>query len=95
MIISSHTGNSYNIFYLWYTVSALEAIAVLGISAAWKPLSFKKTHLSERMGLLSMIVIGEGVIGVTKTVGKLMGSSGPDVRSIIQITLIVTTLVRT
>ncbi|KAH6664534.1 hypothetical protein B0J14DRAFT_661441 [Halenospora varia] len=72
MIIASHTGSDYDIYYLWYAMCVFEAVSVLFISAKWKALSFKKTHLAERMGLLSMIVIGEGVIGTTKTVGKVI-----------------------
>ncbi|KAH8656696.1 bacterial low temperature requirement A protein-domain-containing protein, partial [Tricladium varicosporioides] len=93
MIIASHTGSDYDIYYLWYAICAFEAVSVLFISAKWKPLSFKKTHLAERMGLLSMIVIGEGVIGTTKTVGKVMGKEGPDIRSVIQVVLLVTILI--
>ena len=93
MIIASHTGSSNNIYYLWYVLSFLEAAAILTASGKWKALGFRKTHLLERIGLLSMIVVGEGVIGVTKTIGKLMGSAGPDIRSVQQVISIIAVLV--
>lgn len=61
---------------VFYAVVGFEAIVVLGVAMIWRTLSFKKTHIVERMGLLTLIVIGEGAIGVTKTVTKLMGKHG-------------------
>lgn len=60
---------------LWAIVMILEGLSTIVISSFWRMLSFKATHLVERMGLLTLIVIGEGAIGVTKTVSKLMGKS--------------------
>ncbi|KAK4235556.1 bacterial low temperature requirement A protein-domain-containing protein [Achaetomium macrosporum] len=64
------------IYSVWWIVMALETVATISISCIWRMLSFKKTHLVERMGLLTLIVIGEGAIGVTKTISRLMGKSG-------------------
>ncbi|KAF2873140.1 bacterial low temperature requirement A protein-domain-containing protein [Massariosphaeria phaeospora] len=64
------------IYIVWYIVMIVEATAVITISCCWRMLSFKKTHLMERMSLLTLIVIGEGAIGVTKTVSRLMGKYG-------------------
>ena len=69
-----HTG----IYSLWYIALFLETALVLAVSSIWRMLSFKRTHLVERMGLLSLIVIGEGAIGVTKTVSAMMSKKGPD-----------------
>ncbi|KAH7317264.1 bacterial low temperature requirement A protein-domain-containing protein, partial [Rhexocercosporidium sp. MPI-PUGE-AT-0058] len=93
MIIASHTGLSAKIYYIWYVMALLEAVAVLSISATWSSLGFGKTHLFERMGLLSMIVVGEGVIGVTKVVGKTMGADGPDIRAVQQAMAIIGILI--
>jgi low temperature requirement protein LtrA len=41
------------------------------ISSFWRMLSFKESHLNERLALLTIIIIGEGVIGVTKGIGKM------------------------
>ncbi|KAE9987055.1 hypothetical protein EG328_003837 [Venturia inaequalis] len=61
------------IFAIWWVVMFLEGIIIITISCKWRMLSFKATHLVERMGLLTLIVIGEGAIGVTKTVAKVLG----------------------
>ncbi|KAJ4291279.1 hypothetical protein N0V88_006281 [Collariella sp. IMI 366227] len=66
------------IYSVWWIIMALESIATIAISSFWRMLSFKKTHLVERMGLLTLIVIGEGAIGVTKTISRLMGKTGID-----------------
>ncbi|KAF2499666.1 hypothetical protein BU16DRAFT_279446 [Lophium mytilinum] len=66
------------IYVVWYIVMFLESFGSIAISCCWTMLSFKKTHLVERMGLLTLIVIGEGAIGVTKTISKMMGKYGLD-----------------
>lgn len=81
------------VYLVWYAVSALESVAVIAISCFWRMLSFKKTHLMERMSLLTIIVIGEGAIGVTKTVSRLMGKHGLDVEGCFLIMCIIVILV--
>lgn len=61
------------LYMVFYGVMIAEAIITITISCCWRMLSFKKTHLMERMSLLTIIVIGEGAIGVTKTIGRIMG----------------------
>ncbi|KAL1644250.1 hypothetical protein SLS58_004530 [Diplodia intermedia] len=73
---SETSGNGLGIYYVWYIIIAIEVAIVIGTACVWRQLSFKKTHLMERMGLLTLIIIGEGAIGVTKTVAKLMSKSG-------------------
>ncbi|KAF2749028.1 hypothetical protein M011DRAFT_322292 [Sporormia fimetaria CBS 119925] len=67
---AAHTA----IYAVWYIIMLIESVAVITISCFWRMLSFKKTHLMERMSLLTLIVIGEGAIGITKTVSRMMGS---------------------
>lgn len=89
--------NGLGIYYVWYIILAIEFTIIIGLSSIWRQISFKNTHLMERMGLLTLIVIGEGAIGVTKTIGKLMGKSGATVEGcalIICIILIMVTLPR-
>ncbi|KAH8730458.1 bacterial low temperature requirement A protein-domain-containing protein [Phaeosphaeriaceae sp. PMI808] len=81
------------VYLVWYAVALLESIAVIVISCSWRMLSFKKTHLMERMSLLTIIVIGEGAIGVTKTVSKIMGKHGLDVEGCFLIMCIIIILV--
>lgn len=80
-------------FWLWWVVLFLEGVGTITISCFWRMLSFKKTHLVERMGLLTLIVIGEGAIGVTKTVSKMMGKYGLDVEGTLLVLCIVLVLV--
>jgi low temperature requirement protein LtrA len=81
------------VYLVWYVVATVEAISVLTISCFWRMLSFKKTHLMERMSLLTIIVIGEGAIGVTKTVSRLMGKHGLNVEGCFLIMCIIIILV--
>lgn len=87
------SGNGLGIYYVWYIILLVEVVVVLGTASLWRSHSFKKTHLMERMGLLTMIVVGEGAIGVTKTVGKLMGSSGLNFESVFLVICIIIILV--
>lgn len=52
---------------IWYIIIGLEACAIIIISSIWRILSFKHTHLVERVGLLTLIVMGEGILGLTKS----------------------------
>ncbi|KAF2878210.1 hypothetical protein BDV95DRAFT_478666 [Massariosphaeria phaeospora] len=59
-----------------YAVVLVELVGTLGISCVWQRLSFSSTHVGERLGLLGLIIIGEGVIGTTKTITRIMGRNG-------------------
>lgn len=63
--------NTY-VYVAWYVVSVLEVLATVGLSLRWKVLSFKGTHLINRMAMLTFIMIGEGVIVVATGVGKIV-----------------------
>jgi low temperature requirement protein LtrA len=60
-----------------YVVLTIEFFGTLLISMTWRKLSFRGTHIGERLGLLGLIIIGEGVIGTSKTVVRTMGKNGP------------------
>ena len=49
----------------------IEVVAVMVTSAVWKVVSFKQTHLVERLGLLTLIIIGEGIIVMLKAVNSV------------------------
>lgn len=76
-----------------YVVLAVEFFGSLSISMIWHKLSFKATHIGERLGLLGLIIIGEGVIGTTKTITRTMGKTGPTFESSAQIFCIILILV--
>ncbi|KAI9792512.1 MAG: hypothetical protein M1816_002032 [Peltula sp. TS41687] len=75
---SSKTEYPKGIFSIWWIVMLLESMGSIAISSIWRMLSFKKTHIVERMALLTLIVIGEGAIGVTKTISRMMSKNGLD-----------------
>lgn len=52
---------------VWYIIVGVEAVAIIAISSIWRILSFKHTHLVERVGLLTLIIMGEGIIGLVKS----------------------------
>lgn len=56
-----------NAYFAWYIVAVGEALAVFISSSRWRSVSFKRTHLHERVGLLTLIILGEGVIILTKS----------------------------
>ena len=83
----------HGVYVVWYIIMFLEAVGIVAISCFWRMLSFKKTHLMERMSLLTLIVIGEGAIGVTKTVSRMMGKSGLEVEGCFLVMCIIMVLV--
>jgi len=62
-------------YIAWYVVACVEAAAVIAISCFWRVVSFKHTHLVERVGLLTLIIMGEGIIGMTKSVSQILQNS--------------------
>jgi low temperature requirement protein LtrA len=77
----------------WYVTAVGETICVLSVSTQWRILSFKRTHLVERVGLLTLIILGEGIIGMTKSVTKIMQGTtvvtGSSIGSVICCVLII------
>jgi len=59
-------------YLAWYVIAVLEAASVLGISCTWRVVSFKRTHLVERVGLLTLIMMGEGIISITQSVSQIL-----------------------
>jgi low temperature requirement protein LtrA len=76
-----------------YVVLMVEFFGTLAISMTWRKLSFTATHIGERLGLLGLIIIGEGVIGTLKTVVRTMGKNGPTFDASAQIFSIILILV--
>jgi len=78
---------------LRYVVVCVEALAVITISCIWRVVSFKRTHLVERIGLLTLIIMGEGILGMTKSVSLIIKNStsvsGSDIATIISAVLLI------
>jgi low temperature requirement protein LtrA len=53
----------------------MEALAIIAISCVWRVVSFKHTHLVERIGLLTLIIMGEGIIGLATSVSTILQNS--------------------
>jgi len=60
----------------WYVLVAGEAGIVLFISAKTKFLNFRRTNIIERLGLLTLIILGEGIMGMTEAVSKINNADG-------------------
>ena len=63
-----HLSNANTVTIAWYVVIALEAAAVIAISGRTRFLSFRRTAIVERLGLLTLIILGEGVIGLCDSI---------------------------
>jgi low temperature requirement protein LtrA len=49
-------------------IAIAEGLLIFLIAIIWRIVSFKYTHLVERLQLLTLIIIGEGIIGMVKSV---------------------------
>jgi low temperature requirement protein LtrA len=56
----------------WYIVSAAEVVITVAISCYWRVISFKGTHIQQRMSLLTLIILGEGIIVICKAISKIV-----------------------
>ncbi|KAH6668806.1 bacterial low temperature requirement A protein-domain-containing protein [Halenospora varia] len=66
-------GNKTSVAYRsFYVIAIFELVVNIAVSSRWKVVSFKGTHLTQRMSLLTLIIIGEGVIVTCKTISKLV-----------------------
>jgi low temperature requirement protein LtrA len=63
-------GNE-NVLAGWYVVVALEALTILIISGKVRFLSFRRTVLVERLGLLTLIILGEGIIDMCTSINSI------------------------
>ncbi|KAL8902034.1 MAG: hypothetical protein Q9207_004914 [Kuettlingeria erythrocarpa] len=59
-------------YIVWYVIIVVEALTVLLVSSRWPSISFQHTNLSERCGLLTLIILGEGIIVLTKSMNYIV-----------------------
>ncbi|KAI1485423.1 hypothetical protein F5X96DRAFT_674662 [Biscogniauxia mediterranea] len=69
-------GRNSRVFVAWYVIATMEAVLQLSISHFSHVLSFKGTHLTERMTLLTLIILGEGVLGISENVVTIVKNNG-------------------
>ncbi|KAJ0421097.1 nineteen complex-related protein 2-domain-containing protein [Aspergillus carlsbadensis] len=70
-----NSARSY-IWTVWFALSWVEMWTVVATSCLTPGIGFQDTHLNVRMGLLTLIIIGEGVISVTRIVNKTVRPGG-------------------
>ena len=63
------------VWIAWYIVGVFESVTIVYVSCKWRALSFKGTHLAQRMSLLTLIILGEGAISVGKQCQVIVGAS--------------------
>ncbi|PTB40264.1 uncharacterized protein TrAFT101_004682 [Trichoderma asperellum] len=64
------------VFITWYIVGALEVVSTLGLSIGFSILSLAKTHLMNRMSLLTIVILGESIVALAEKVVIIV--EGPD-----------------
>ncbi|KAI0600117.1 hypothetical protein F4775DRAFT_599615 [Biscogniauxia sp. FL1348] len=69
-------GKNSRVFVAWYVIAAVEVVLQLSVSHFSQVLSFNGTHLTERMTLLTLIILGEGVVGIAENVVTIVKNNG-------------------
>ncbi|PIG88168.1 hypothetical protein AARAC_007274 [Aspergillus arachidicola] len=64
------------IWTVWFALFGLEMWVIMGVSCVTPGIGLQDTHLNVRMGLLTLIIIGEGVISVTRIVNRTVRPGG-------------------
>ncbi|KAH6608301.1 hypothetical protein Trco_004614 [Trichoderma cornu-damae] len=64
------------VFVAWYVVGSLDVLSTLGLSAIFSVLSLTKTHLMNRMSLLTIVILGESIVVLADKVIIIV--EGPD-----------------
>ncbi|PYH81717.1 hypothetical protein BO82DRAFT_383535 [Aspergillus uvarum CBS 121591] len=72
---SQGVGGTYA-WIVWFFLFAIEMWVVMWTSSMKAGIGLQDTHLNVRMGLLTLIIIGEGVIAITRIVNKTVGPGG-------------------
>ncbi|MCJ1380883.1 hypothetical protein MMC17_003992 [Xylographa soralifera] len=70
----SYTVNSNNVrvvSFAWYPIILFETLVCFGIASQVEFMNFKKTSIVERLGLLTLIILGEGVIGICDSISRV------------------------
>ncbi|KAL8699625.1 MAG: hypothetical protein Q9201_005901 [Fulgogasparrea decipioides] len=69
MFTSESSGQAY---IAWYVIIVMEALAAFISSSQWSAVSFVHTNLNERCGLLTLIILGEGIIVLTNSINSVV-----------------------
>lgn len=63
-----------HVFLVWYIVSVIEGVTTMVLPHFWSVLSFTRTHLMKRMSLLTVIILGDGIVLVAQNVVTIVKS---------------------
>jgi hypothetical protein len=61
-------GERSRVYMTWYFISGAEGVATLAMSYFWPVLSFTKTHLMKRLTLITVMILGDGLVNIAKEV---------------------------
>jgi hypothetical protein len=61
-----------HVYIAWYIIAISETILTVTVSCHWRIISFKGTHMVQRMSLLTLIILGEGIIVICKSMSKIV-----------------------
>jgi hypothetical protein len=61
-----------NAYIAWYVIGLSETLITVCVSCIWRVISFKGTHMVQRMSLLTLIILGEGIIVICKSISKIV-----------------------
>ena len=62
----------HHLLVAWYVIGLIEMAAIIIHATFSKTLSFEGTHFNERLNLLTLIILGEGVIILAKNITKIV-----------------------
>jgi low temperature requirement protein LtrA len=69
---SALVGQTTNVYIQWYVIALSETLTTIAVSCTFRVISFKGTHMVQRMSLLTLIILGEGVIVICKSISKIV-----------------------
>ena len=61
-----------NVYIAWYIIGICETVLTVGVSCFYRVISFKGTHMVQRITLLTLIILGEGIIVICKSISKIV-----------------------
>jgi hypothetical protein len=72
-VICSHVYSTFKsqgslAYRSFYVISIFEITTNIAVSSKWKAVTFKGTHLVQRMSLLTLIILGEGVMTIVQKI---------------------------
>jgi hypothetical protein len=63
------------VFIVWYIVCAMETVLSFGLGLCFNVLGLEKTHLMNRMSLLTIMILGDGIVVLAEKVVTIVKSA--------------------